>query len=78
MRLPLVSSFSILSCSATSTLHQLVDGDVEIGAVLDRTGDDQRRARLVDQDRVDLVDDGEGMPALHHLRRRCIFMLSRR
>ena len=28
-------------------------------------GDDQRRARLVDQDRVHLVDDGEGQAALH-------------
>ena len=30
-------------------------------------GDDQRRAGLVDQDGVDLVDDGEGVAALHHL-----------
>ena len=28
-------------------------------------GDDQRRPRLVDQDRVDLVDDREGVAALH-------------
>ena len=39
--------------------HQLVDGAVELRAVLGRAGDDQRRARLVDQDRVDLVDDRE-------------------
>jgi hypothetical protein len=44
-----------------------VDGVVEIGAVVERAGNDQRRARLVDQDGVDFVDDGEGMPALHHL-----------
>ena len=31
--------------------------DVELGIVLGRAGDDQRRARLVDQDRIDLVDD---------------------
>jgi hypothetical protein len=31
------------------------------------TRDDQRRARLVDQDRVDLVDDGEAELALHPL-----------
>ena len=47
---------------------QLVDGDVELGAVLARAGDDQRRARLVDQDRVDLVDDREVVIALQHLR----------
>ena len=30
-------------------------------------GDDQRGAGLVDQDRVDLVDDGEVVAALHHV-----------
>ncbi len=44
-----------------------VDGVVEIGAVVERTGNDQRRARLVDQDRVDLVDDGVDVPALDHV-----------
>ena len=29
-----------------------------------RAADDQRRARLVDEDRVDLVDDGEVVAAL--------------
>ena len=33
-------------------------------------GDDQRRARLVDQDRVDLVDDREAVAALHELGQR--------
>ncbi len=47
--------------------HIGVDGVVELGAVVERTGDDQRRARLVDQDRVDLVDDGEDVPALDHV-----------
>ena len=32
---------------------------VLVGRLLRRPGDDQRRARLVDQDVVDLVDDGE-------------------
>ncbi len=32
-----------------------------------RAGDDERRARLVDQDAVDLIDDGVGMAALHLL-----------
>ena len=44
-----------------------VDGVVEIRAVVERTGDDQRRARLVDQDRVDLVDDGVEVAALDHV-----------
>ncbi len=47
---------------------QLVDGDVELRAVLARPRDDQRRARLVDQDRIHLVDDREIMIALQHLR----------
>ena len=40
---------------------------VEVARLLGRAGDDQRRARLVDQDVVDLVDDAEGMAALHDL-----------
>src|ERR1043165_6492053 len=44
-----------------------VDGVVEIRAVVERAGDDQRRARFVDQDRVDLVDDRIDMAALHHV-----------
>ena len=39
--------------------HEAVDLDVELRRFVGRTGNDQRRARLVDQDRVDLVDDGE-------------------
>ena len=38
-------------------------------ALLGRTGDDQRRARLVDQDGVGLVDDAEVVPALHQVGR---------
>ena len=45
-----------------------VDGGVKSRSVLGRTRDDERRARLVDQDRVDFVDDGEGVAALDHLR----------
>src|SRR5690606_22259436 len=33
--------------------------------VLGRAGDDQRGPRLVDEDRVDLVDDGVAVAALH-------------
>ena len=38
---------------------------VLIGRFLARAGDDERRARFVDQDRIHFVDDGEVMPALH-------------
>ncbi len=44
-----------------------VDGVVEIGTIVERAGNDERRTRLVDQDGVDLVDDGVGVPALDHV-----------
>ena len=44
-----------------------VDGVVEFGAVVERAGDDQRRARLVDQDRVHFVDDRIDVAALDHV-----------
>ena len=47
--------------------YQLVDGVVEIRTVVGRAGNDQRRARLVDQDRIHLIDDAIGMAALNHL-----------
>ncbi len=47
---------------------QQVDLIVKVGLVVGRSRNDQRRARLVDQDRVDLVDDRIGVPTLHHLR----------
>ena len=48
--------------------NQRVHADIEAGPILRRAGDDQRRPRLVHQDGIDLVDDGEFVPALHHLR----------
>ena len=44
-----------------------VDGVVEFRTVVERTGNDQRGARFVDQDRIDLVDDGVEMAALDHV-----------
>jgi len=44
-----------------------VDGVVEFRTVVERAGDDQGRARLVDQDRVDFVDDGVEVAALDHV-----------
>jgi hypothetical protein len=46
--------------------HELVDGAVELGVVLGGARDDERRTRLVDEDAVDLVDDGEVEGPLHH------------
>ena len=43
-----------------------VDPAIELGRILGGTRDDQRRARLVDQDRVDLVDDREVERPLDH------------
>ena len=43
-----------------------VDKLVHLRAVLGRPRDDQRRSRFVDQDAVDLVDDGEIEGALDH------------
>ena len=40
---------------------------VEIRALVALAGDDQRRPGLVDEDRVDLVDDGVGVTALDHV-----------
>ena len=47
--------------------YEGIDGVVEVRAIVERAGDDKRRASLVDQDRIDLVDDGVGVPALHHV-----------
>ena len=44
-----------------------IDGAVEVGPVLGGAGDDEGRARLVDQDGVHLVDNGEVVRPLHHL-----------
>ncbi len=53
-----------------------VDAPVELGRVLGLPRDDERRARLVDEDRVDLVDDRVAQPflleALRHLRRHVV------
>ena len=43
---------------------ELGEAVVEVGRLLGRAGDDQRRARLVDEDVVDLVDDREAVAAL--------------
>ena len=57
-----VALFAVLPLQAR---HDLVDPQVELGALLGGSRDDQRRARFVDQDRVDLVDDRVLEAALH-------------
>ncbi len=48
-------------------LDDLRERVVDVGRLLGLAGDDQRRARLVDEDRVDLVHDRERVRALHRL-----------
>jgi len=45
-------------------LHQHIDALVKCRAVLGGAGDDQRRARLVDQDRIHFIDNGVKVAAL--------------
>ena len=40
---------------------------IQVGGLVARAGDNQRRARFVDEDGVHLVHDGEVMTALHHV-----------
>ena len=47
-------------------LHDRVDRDIQLRLVVGRTGNDQRRARFVDQDRIDFVDDRMVERALDH------------
>ncbi len=60
---------ALLALSRRRGAGQLLDDAREVvvrrRGRLGLTGDDQRRARLVDQDRVDLVHDREGVAALH-------------
>ena len=49
---------------ALEPLHDAREVVVDLRRDLGLAGDDQRRARLVDEDRVDLVHDREGVAAL--------------
>ena len=48
--------------------NQRVDRLIKLRAVLGRTRDDERRTRLINEDRVDFVHDGIVLAALVHLR----------
>ena len=56
--------------------NECVDGGVELGAVVERARDDERGARLVDQDRIHLVHDGEVVAALDHLGGRVLHVVA--
>ena len=64
----LLPSLSSISSPRSSLRDDAVDAVVLVDRLLGRAGDDERRPRLVDQDRVDLVDDREVVAALHHRR----------
>ena len=57
-------------------LNDRVDLHVQLGLVVGRAGDDQRGPRLVDQHRVDLVDDGEIEGPLDHLLARVLHVVA--
>ena len=59
-----VVAFAFLALLPLQARRELIDAHVQLGALLRRAGDDQRRARFVDQDRVHLVDDRVGEAAL--------------
>ena len=62
---------------AHEALHDGGELHVELRGVVGAARDDQRRTGFVDEDRVDLVDDGEVVAPLHLLLR-APAMLSRR
>jgi len=57
---------------------QRVDAHIQIGRIFGRAGDDERRTRLVDQDAVDFVDDGEIERALAQIGMREFHICPRR
>jgi len=57
-------------------LYHFVERDIKIGLVFSGSRDDQRRARLVDQDRVDFIDDRKIERTLHHLVTRMLHIVA--
>ena len=62
----LVLEIDLVVPPSPQLLDDLGELVVAVGRLLGLTGDDQRRTRLVDQDVVDLVDDGVVQVALDH------------
>jgi hypothetical protein len=61
----------VLGRDAGQLLGEPGEGVVGLGRLLRGAGDDQRGAGLVDEDVVDLVDDGEVVSWLHRVLERC-------
>ena len=59
--------FVVLIIFGGEQRNDLIDLAVEIGAVFGRPRNDQRRARFIDQDRIDFIDDRVTVAALDHL-----------
>ena len=66
-RLFLLVANIVLVLALAQTLHEAIRLLIQLGGLVALAGNDQRRARLVDQDRVDLVHDGEVQRPLHHV-----------
>ena len=52
---------------AIELLHHIGEAIVQIGGAANLAADDQRGPGLVDQNRVNLVHDGEAVASLHHV-----------
>ena len=58
---------AVLDFLTAQLRHQQVDALIQLGALFGRTGDDQRSAGLINEDRINLVDDGVAEATLHAL-----------
>ena len=58
---------AVLFLATRQHRRNLIHAHIEIGVIFGLPGDDQRRTRLVDQDRIDFVNDGEIQLPLHPL-----------
>ena len=56
----------LLDAVALETIDKALCALIHIGRLISLTGDNQRCARLINQDGVHLIDDGEEMSALYH------------
>src|SRR5260370_31664663 len=61
----LAGLLAVVDLSFLEAWDDAVDLVILIGRFLAGTGDDERRARFVDEDGIDFVDDGVIVPSLH-------------
>ena len=62
----LALGLALVHFAARQLRDDAVDFVIEVGRLFRGARDDQRRARFVDQDAVDFIDDREVMATLHH------------